>query len=141
MSNFEFGYSQQDITPVYGQPLCGYFNPRPNKGAYDRLMVKAAVFRTGSEVAAIVSYDLCLLDSAFLRRIDEKLALIGSPLAGKTLYSATHTHTGPEIRRNIDAQKQAYIDEIIAKTVTALKEAAEDKAIQKMPKMLKNKRK
>ncbi|MBE6358948.1 MAG: hypothetical protein E7057_06865 [Lentisphaerae bacterium] len=95
MSNFEFGYSQQDITPVYGQPLCGYFNPRPNKGAYDRLMVKAAVFRTGSEVAAVVSYDMCLFDGGFFRKVDAALAEAGSPLAYKVLYSATHTHTGP----------------------------------------------
>ena len=39
------------------------------------------------------------------------------------MVSCTHTHTGPEIRRNIDAEKQAYIDAVIAKTVTALKEA------------------
>ena len=79
MSIFEFGFAREDITPRLGEPLCGYFNPRPNKGAYDRLALKAAVFRTGSEVAAIVSYDLCLLDSAFLRRIDEKLAYQSCP--------------------------------------------------------------
>ena len=40
MSNFEFGFAQCDITPAIGVPLCGYFNPRPNKGAFDRLAVK-----------------------------------------------------------------------------------------------------
>ena len=124
MSIFEFGFAREDITPRLGEPLCGYFNPRPNKGAYDRLALKAAAFRTGSEVAAIVSYDLCLLDSAFLRRIDEKLALIGSPLAGKTLYSATHTHTGPytyELFGYTPAPE--YMESVAEKTVRALQDA------------------
>ena len=59
MNSFEFGYKQNDITPKYGIPLCGYFNERPNKGAYDRLNVKAAVFRTdGKDYAAICSIAL-----------------------------------------------------------------------------------
>ena len=45
MNNIEFGFAKEDITPRYGLPLAGYFNIRPNRGAYDRLAVKAAVFR------------------------------------------------------------------------------------------------
>ena len=44
---FEFGFAQEDITPVLGVSLAGYFNPRPNRGACDPLRLKAAVFRTG----------------------------------------------------------------------------------------------
>ena len=104
MSQLEFGYAQNDITPVYGLPLCGYFNPRPNKGAFDRLYVKAAVFRTGEEYAAVVSADLCLFGGKFLREIDARLAAEKSPLANRVLYCATHTHTGP------------YVDEIFGVT-------------------------
>ena len=124
MSNFEFGYAQNDITPVYGIPLSGYFNPRPNKGALDRLAVKAAVFRTGSDIAAIVSCDLCLLDSKFLRSLDEKLAAQGSPLAGKVLYSATHTHTGPYSGEIFDVGPDpAYMNDLEAKIIAALNDA------------------
>ena len=124
MSTFEFGFAREDITPLLGEPLCGYFNPRPNKGAYDRLSLKAAVFRTGNEVAAIVSYDLCLLDSNFLRKIDAELAAAGSPLAGKTLYSATHTHTGPYTCElfGYDPAPE-YMQSVAAKTVLALQNA------------------
>ena len=61
MSQFEFGFAQEDITPAYGADLLGYFNERLNQGVYDRLSVKAAVFRTGDDCAAVVSYDLGLL--------------------------------------------------------------------------------
>ena len=67
MNTLEFGYQQNDITPKYGIPLCGYFNERPNKGAYDRLSVKAAAFRTdGKDYAAIISYDLCFITAKFV---------------------------------------------------------------------------
>ncbi|MBQ4328850.1 MAG: hypothetical protein IJC27_03905 [Lentisphaeria bacterium] len=124
MSSFEFGYAQADITPVRGIPLAGYFNPRPNKGAFDRLAVKAAVFRTGEKVAAIVSYDVCLLNPAFLREIDRKLAEKGSPLAYNTLYCATHTHTGPYTSMLFDAYPDAeYMAELECKTLHVLEQA------------------
>ena len=47
MKTLEFGSAVEDITPKIGLPLCGYFNLRPNRGYYDRLKLKAAVFRTG----------------------------------------------------------------------------------------------
>lgn len=124
MKKFEFGYAQNDITPAYGIPLCGYFNPRPNKGAFDRLAVKAAVFRTGEELAAIVSFDLCLFDASFGREIDARLQAENSPLANKVLYCATHTHTGPYTGVIFDyGPEPEYMETLIDKTIAALKEA------------------
>lgn len=124
MSKFEFGYAQEDITPAYGVPLCGYFNPRPNKGVYDRLAVKAAVFRTGDELAAIVSYDLCLISSKFFDELDAELLQEGSPLAGKVLYCCTHTHTGPYTGPlfGYDPDKE-YLEDLAQKTIYALAQA------------------
>ena len=124
MSTLEFAFAKEDITPAYGAPLSGYFNPRPNKGVYDRLALKAAVFRNGSEYAAIVSYDLCLLDSKFLLELDGQLKAAGSPVAGKTLYCATHTHTGPFTNHLFGfAPDPAYMKELADKTVFALNKA------------------
>ena len=124
MSSFEFGYAQADITPVRGIPLAGYFNPRPNKGAFDRLTVKAAAFRTKDTVAAFVSYDLCLLDANFLREIDRKLAEKGSPLANKVLYSATHTHTGPFTAELFGTKADPqYMADLESKTLYVLEQA------------------
>ena len=92
---FEFGFAKEDITPVYGVPLCGYFNPRPNKGVLDPLSVKAAVFRCGEVTTGIVSYDLCFVPCAFVERIIRTLKTKKIPFADKLLFSATHTHTGP----------------------------------------------
>ena len=126
MNKFEFGFCKEDITPRYGAPLCGYFNPRPNTGAYDRLALKAAVFRTGGRsCAAIVSYDLCYIVAGFVQSVEKILADKKSPLAGKVLYCATHTHTGPYTAEIFDSDltDKDYLDQLRAKTVEALENA------------------
>ncbi len=127
---FEFGFAKEDITPKYGISLCGYFNPRPNKGALDRLSVKAAAFRCGKETAAIVSFDLCMVDSPLVARFTEGLKKAGSKLAGKTLFCAIHTHTGPYVsycfdNENINAE---YVDDLVKRTVSAVCRAEADLA-------------
>ena len=129
MSNFEFGFSREDITPALGVPLCGYFNPRPNKGALDRLNVKAAAFRTGDKIAAIVSYDLCLMTRAIMDGIAEKVNAVLPELAGNTLYCCTHTHTGPYTSKLFGADcDEEYMNSLTAKTISALQQAVKSLA-------------
>ena len=123
MSKFEFGYAQEDITPRCGLGLCGYFNLRPNKGAYDRLAVKTAAFRNGDDVCAVVSYDLCLFPASFVKRLEAAMAERKSPLAGKVLFCATHTHTGPFVCGIFGDEKAVdkdYVDSVVEKTLNSL---------------------
>ena len=122
---FEFGFSREDITPHYGIGLCGYLNPRFNRGAYDRLSLKAVVFKDGEGIAALVEYDLCLLPAALCRKIEAAVAAALPQLAGKVVYAATHTHTGPYTSAifSDNCTDAAYIDELIQKTVIALRNA------------------
>lgn len=122
---FEFGFAREDITPAYGISLCGYFNPRPNRGALDPLTIKAAVFRCGPSCTAVVSYDLCLLSGEFVQRLIDALKLAGVTFADQVLFSATHTHTGPYTCALFgDHADQGYLDMVVAKTVTAVQRAA-----------------
>lgn len=125
MSNLEFGFGREDITPAYGISLCGYFNARPNKGAYDRLAVKAAVFRTGKDLAAIVSYDLCLLDRTEVDNIAAEVTAVMPQFKDNVLYCCTHTHTGPYTSELFDGKNvnREYMADLRAKTVSALKNA------------------
>ena len=124
MSQLEFGFAQEDITPIYGADLLGYFNERLNRGVLDRLALKAAVFRTGNDCAAIVSYDLGFITRALADQFEQLLAEAGSPLAGKTLYCCTHTHTGPYTTGNFGrAGNDDFIEELKTKTLLALQKA------------------
>ncbi len=125
MSNkLEFGYHQQDITPKRGISLAGYFNARPNRGAYDRLFVKAAVFRDGETISAIASFDICYLERSIIDRMDAALAKAGSPLSGKVIYSATHTHTGPQVDALFGVENDPeYLDSLIETAAATIIEA------------------
>ncbi|MDD5728656.1 MAG: hypothetical protein PHV59_08840 [Victivallales bacterium] len=126
---FEYGFAQEDITPDYGVPLCGYFNPRPNRGALDRLTVKAVVFRCGKEYAAIVGYDLCMLGNQLVKRMVKALDHAGIAFCDKVLFAATHTHTGPYTCNCFsDSTDAGYLSELITKTVSAVKRAAANPA-------------
>ena len=121
----KFGFAKEDITPAYGIPLCGYFNPRPNKGAFDRLAIKAAAFETSNgQKGMILSYDLCLFTADVVKRLEKAIADANIDMAGKILFSCTHTHTGPYTGKLFtdDADKD-YMDSVVAKTVNVVKEA------------------
>ncbi|OGV37895.1 MAG: hypothetical protein A2020_09975 [Lentisphaerae bacterium GWF2_45_14] len=91
------GFAREVITPARGVSLVGYFNPRPNRGAYDDLYVKAFVFSDGRETAGIVSVDLCFVTTDIIDEVKALLAKSGITFAENILFSATHTHTGPYV--------------------------------------------
>ena len=110
----KFGFAKEDITPKRGIGLCGYFEPRPNKGAYDPLSVKAALFECGGKVGGIVSYDLCLFGRALVEKFMAAVKADGMDFARDLLYACTHTHTGPYTAPLFggDGMDQAYIDSV-----------------------------
>ncbi|MBQ6599094.1 MAG: hypothetical protein IJH79_16205 [Lentisphaeria bacterium] len=129
-----FGFAKEDITPKRGIGLCGYFEPRPNKGAYDSLNIRAALFECGGKVGGIVSYDLCLFGRALVEKFMAAVQAAGMDFARDLLYSATHTHTGPYTSPVFGAagMDQEYIDGVIAKTVAAVRRAYESLADAEM---------
>ena len=118
------GFASQIITPEREFPLAGYFNKRPNRGFLDDLFVKVLLVEKEGVMGGFVVYDLCGSSPEFFDALRSAAKAAGITFADNLMVSCTHTHTGPEIRRNIDEQKQEYIDRVIVKTVAALKEAA-----------------
>ena len=118
------GFASQIITPERDFPLAGYFNKRPNRGFLDDLFVKVLLVEKEGIMGGFVVYDLCGSSPEFFDALRSAAKAAGITFADNLMVSCTHTHTGPEIRRNIDEQKQEYIDRVIVKTVAALKEAA-----------------
>lgn len=118
----KFGFGREDITPACGIGLEGYFEPRPNKGAYDPLAVKAALFADDNGVCGIVGYDLCGLNRIVTDRILEALKKAGIPFAEKLIFCATHTHTGP-YTIDLAYSDAEYLDLLVTKTVFAVQRA------------------
>lgn len=90
------GFAREIITPKMGVPLCGYFDPRPNDGAYDDLFVRVlALERADGGMCAILSADLCFIANDLIERCKAEMAKAGITWADNVLFSATHSHTAP----------------------------------------------
>ncbi|MGI5819279.1 MAG: hypothetical protein ACOX9R_14415 [Armatimonadota bacterium] len=115
------GSARLDITPPLGTALAGYFVPRVSDRVEDSLYAKALVFESGGERIALVSCDVIVMPADIA---DPARALVeertGIP-AANVLICATHTHTGPEMRRGrIIPTNDEWLDgvpELIAEVV------------------------
>ena len=116
-----FGFAKEDITPNRGIALCGYFEPRPNRGALDPLSIRAAVFECNGKVSGIVNYDLCLFDRKLVTRFQQAIAARGLDFADRLLFGCTHTHTGPYTSPLFDGPTdEAYLQMVVDKTASAV---------------------
>lgn len=122
---FRYGFAREIITPVLGVPLCGYFNPRPNTGVYDDLLVKALVLEgADGRCSGIVSFDLCFLETGLTGRFQEALKIAGLDFADRILFCATHSHTAPYPSRFFGADPdEEYLDFLAHKAVCAVMRA------------------
>jgi neutral ceramidase len=93
------GAAAVEINPPKGTPLAGYYSPRGSQTVLDNLYSKAIVLQQGETRIALVVCDLISLPRVTVteaRRLIEKQT--GIPGAN-IMISATHTHTGPTLRR------------------------------------------
>ncbi len=97
-ARFQAGFAHRLITPPVGTSLAGFFHDRVSRRIRDDLFARAIVLRHDSTALALVGLDLICVDSAF---VDQAKSLIqretGIP-PHHVLISASHTHTGPEVR-------------------------------------------
>jgi hypothetical protein len=91
------------ITPPPGVALAGYFSPRFNRGALDDLLVRVCLFRQGAITAGIVQLDVIEVPLPLYQLLRTRFNAISAGLGDHLLITATHTHTGPEMRAARDA--------------------------------------
>jgi len=96
---FHAGFARTDITPPVGTPIAGYFHERIGTRVRDPLFARAmALTNEAGESLLLIGLDLICVDHHFA---DAAKARIGEAIGvppGRVLISATHTHTGPEVR-------------------------------------------
>ena len=96
---FKVGYAQEIITPPTGVGLAGYFNKRPNEGMYDDLYVKVIMIEAKDKLCGFVAFDLTSVPDEIYTDLEKFVSeKYGEELYKNMIVSATHTHTGPEIR-------------------------------------------
>ena len=124
---FKAGYAQEIITPPVGIGLAGYFNERPNVGAYDDLYVKVLAMECGGTKCALAAFDLVGLRPTFQKRISEAIVKeFGQELADNIIISAIHTHTGTEFpakEEDITEPIRYALNETVEAAIRALRRA------------------
>jgi hypothetical protein len=127
------GAAAVEINPPKGTPLAGYYSPRGAQMVLYNLYSKAIVLEQGDTRVALVVCDLISLPrftvSEARRLIEKRTGIPGAHV----MLSATHTHTGPALKRGsstdalVGADKdlgQRYTEnlpELIAKSVEEAK--------------------
>ena len=92
------GTAENDITPPIGTELAGYFHKRVSDGLIHPLMAKAAVFGEGDERCCLIVCDIITMTSMVRDKTREIISAETGIRPERIMISATHTHTGPEIR-------------------------------------------
>jgi hypothetical protein len=137
-ADLKIGRAAVDITPEPGTPMLTPQRPpyviKLASEAHDPLHVKAIVFQSGDERAAIVSCDLTSIPLHIHR---EARQLIGKKTTldpESVMISATHCHTAPQIRAKFfggadpDARRKGleYIEALPEKIAEAVRLAEAD---------------
>lgn len=91
---FEFGFYEKEITPPLGCAMPGYFNLRASTDVKDRLYARAVAVRSDSNCAIIISIDQCVMQSASVKAVTDRVEEYTGIERGSILVSCTHTHTG-----------------------------------------------
>lgn len=120
------GWSRCDITPEVPVSLAGYFNIRIWDEVLDTLEARAIVFKQSGKYAAIVNMDLISSAQSLVDRIMGKIADLTMFNEENLLFCSTHTHTGPEIRRQDLAGSVESAEKIANAVSNALRAALAD---------------
>ncbi len=121
------GAALRDITPPLGTGLGGLFVPRPAKAVRAPLLAQAVYLQDGAERAGIVSCDLVAMPGDLAQDAAQEIyARTGLP-PERVIFTATHTHAGPDIMLRRQGAPQAYRERMAALMAEALIEAFEQR--------------
>lgn len=126
-SPYEVGVATADVTPPIGIFLAGYAGrDEPSDGIYHALRATCIAIQDTDRREPLLLVTIDWL--GFYDRTADARRVIGERTGlppHRILLTGTHTHTGPVLRKEMDARRHGVIDEqYIAETLSRLAEAA-----------------
>lgn len=126
MPELRCGFSRRVVTPRVPVSLAGYFTLRYWTGVADDLLVQAVAFRQADRAAALVQFDLVSVSNAIMAAVREGCADVAGLRPEHILFTASHTHTAPEIRSHRRGGNPDYTAFVVEQAVAAVHAAFAD---------------
>ena len=124
---FKAGVGHQIINPPPGVSLGGYFHERIWTAVHDDIMAKALVLDDGKTRVAIAVCDLQAVMGEEVSKAREIASQATGIPPGNVFISATHTHTGPQVRRNRSVPaSEEYLEKLPQMVADAIIQAHEN---------------
>jgi len=121
------GSARLEITPPLGTALAGYFHERISDRVEDPLYAKALVLENDGERVALVSCDVICMPASIADPARELVAERTGIPADNVLICATHTHTGPEMRKGrLIPTNDEWLDGVPELIATVVERACDD---------------
>jgi len=123
------GAAQVEITPPIGTSLSGYFTDRVSDSVADPLFARALVIEHDGECMVLVSCDVICLTRETTDAAKESIATGCGISPERVLICATHTHTGPNPRRQgkqVIPVNHEWLDALPGKIAAAVEAARGD---------------
>lgn len=110
------GMQEIRITPPLGSSMPGYLTERKSTGVKDELYTKALVIESDSQLQVFISVDALFFPTEETDKIRERLQQELGVSPEQVMISATHTHTGPPIRKGLDGSShEDYVSILVKK--------------------------
>ncbi|MFB3890904.1 MAG: neutral/alkaline non-lysosomal ceramidase N-terminal domain-containing protein [Phycisphaerae bacterium] len=93
------GVGRRVINPEPGHHLAGYGPDHPNAGVHDDIVVTAMYLSDGRKEAFLLTFDLIGLEAEFNLQVRQAVADATGLTAEQVFITATHVHSGPEVRK------------------------------------------
>jgi len=107
MNQLHVGFARVNITPARGTPVAGYYNIRLADRVLDELEASAVAFAFDDVKALLISVDIAGIYETVVTPMRREISRVtGVPFEG-VMVSCTHTHTGPDINKDILPKVQA----------------------------------
>ena len=117
-AEIQVGISQVDITPPTGGRTTGYSAAQPTDGIHDPLSARVLFLKSDATTVALVSWDLCVINSPWLFEQIKELGI------DHLLLANTHTHAGPKLDElDFPAPGSPWRRTIEERVLAAIKEA------------------
>jgi neutral ceramidase len=126
MDPIQVGVARRSITPTVPVSLAGYFNVRMWTDVLDDLAVQALALRQGDVFAVLVQFDLVNVPNQLMGDIRAGCRDIPGLAPQNLLFTATHTHTAPDVREGSGRANPEYNRFVVAQASAAVHEAAAD---------------